>query len=117
MARTNPELWQLPKWHPDCDGDFLFAGLRTVANALLSETDLDAKLAIIEDGYARLEVFDGKTPIGLVYVSRANRGDKPPAMLFTVYAGADDDELTTTDVAAAVGFLDARRTALPRDVA
>jgi hypothetical protein len=72
MTRSDPNLWQIPTWHPDWDGDFTFAGLRTFAEALLVGTDLDAKLVIIEEGYARLEVFGGALRIGLVYV---NRGD------------------------------------------
>jgi len=58
-----------------------------------------------------LDVFDGTTLIGLVYV---NRGDEPSEpLVVTVYAGAEDDEFTTTDIAAAVRFLDEHRTAFP----
>ncbi len=112
MTRTDPILWQIPTWHPDCDGDFLFAGLRLFATALLNQTDLDAKLAIVEEGYAHLEVFHGATRIGLVY---ANRSHEPPTPMFTVYAGAEDDELSTTDIAATLRFLDEHRTAFPED--
>jgi len=112
MMRVDPNLWQIPQWHADWDGEFQFAGLRTFAKALHGGTDLDATLSIIEEGYARLEVFDSATRTGLVYV---NRDDDPLVPLFTVYAGAGDDELTTTDIAAAVRFLDQRRTAFPED--
>ena len=112
MTRVDPKLWQVPQWHADWDGDFQFASLRTFAEALHGGTDLDAKLAIIEEGYARLEVFDHAMLIGLVYV---NRGDDASMPLFTVYAGAEDDELTTTDIPAAVRFLGQRRTAFAED--
>jgi hypothetical protein len=112
MTRVDPNLWQIPQWHADWDGDFQFAGLRRFANALHDGTDLDARLSIIEEGYARVAVFDNATLIGLVYV---NRGDDTSIPLFTVYAGAEDDELTTTDIEAAVRFLDQRRTAFPED--
>ena len=112
MTRVDPNLWQIPQWHADWDGEFQFAGLRTFAKALHDGTDLDATLSIIEEGYARLEVFGSAMLIGLVYV---NRGDDPSIPLFTVYAGAEDEELTTTDNAAAVRFLDQRRTAFPED--
>ena len=110
MTRVDPNLWQIPQWHPDWDGDFQFAGLRTFAKAVHDGTDLDATLSIIEEGYARLEVFASALRIGLVYVTR---GDDASIPLFTVYAGAEDDELTTGDIAAAVRFLDERRTAFP----
>jgi hypothetical protein len=112
MTRSDPNLWQIPEWHPDWDGDFTFAGLRTFADAVLARTDLDARLVIIEEGYARLEVFGGTVRIGLVYV---NRGDDWAVPLFTVYAGAGDEELTTVDVLAGVGFLDTHRTGFPED--
>jgi hypothetical protein len=102
MTRVDPKLWQIPQWHADWDGEFQFAGLRTFAKALHFGTDLDAKLAIVEEGYAHIEVFEQAMLIGLVYV---NRGDAPSLPLFSVYAGAHDDELTTSDVAAAVQFL------------
>src|SRR5262245_2462601 len=111
MTRVDPNLWQIPQWHADGDGDFQFEALRTFAMAVHGGTDLDARLSIIEEGYARLEVLDGATLTGLVYV---NRGDASIPR-FTVYAGAEDDELTTTDVAAAVRFLNQRRTAFPED--
>ena len=114
MARVDPNLWQIPQWHADWDGEFQFAGLRRFANALHDGTDLDARLSIIEEGYAHLEVIDSAMRIGLVYV---NRGDDPSIPLFTVYAGAEDDDLTTTDIAAAVRFLDQRRTPFPEDAA
>lgn len=112
MTRVDPDLWQIPQWHADCDGEFQFEGLRTFANALHDGTDLDAALSIIEEGYARLELFDRAMLIGLVYV---NRGDDASIPSFTVYAGSEDDELTTTDIAAAVRFLHERRTAFPED--
>ena len=108
MTRVDPNLWQIPQWPADWDGEFQFAGLRTFAMALHAVTDLDATLSIIEEGYTRLKVFDGPMRIGLVYV---NRGDRASIPLFTAYAGAEDDELTTTDIAAAVRFLNQRRTA------
>jgi hypothetical protein len=112
MARSDPNLWQIPKWHPDWDGDFTFAGLRTFANVLLARTDLDARLTIIEEGYAHLEVLSGTVRIGLVYV---NRGDDCAVPQFTVYAGAGDDDLTTINVLAAVRFLDTHRMRFPED--
>ena len=95
----------------------MFAGLRAVATAVLNQTDLGATLAIMEEGYAHLDVFDGTTRVGLVYVNRGGGGSGPPVPLFTVYAGAEDDELTTADIAAAVRFLDEHRTAFPEDPA
>jgi hypothetical protein len=44
-----------------------------------------------------------------------DRGGGPSLPLFTVYAGTEDDELTTADVATALRFLDQRRTAYPED--
>jgi Cys-tRNA synthase (O-phospho-L-seryl-tRNA:Cys-tRNA synthase) len=112
MTRVDPNLWQIPQWHPDWDGDFMFAGLRAAAKAVLDATDLDAKLTIVEDGYAHVDVFIAATRIGLVHV---NRADDPSVPQFTVYAGAEDEELTTTDLGAAVRFLDKHRTAFPED--
>lgn len=112
MTRVDPNLWPIPRWHADWDGEFQLAGLRSVAKALHDVTDLDARLSIIEEGYARLEIFDRAKRIGLVYV---NRGDDRSVPLYTVYAGAVDDELTTNEVATAVRFLDQRRMALPED--
>lgn len=71
MTRVDPNLWQIPQWHADWDGEFQFAGLRTFAKALQDGTDLDTTLSIIEEGYARLEVFDSAMRIGLVYWSVA----------------------------------------------
>ena len=112
MTRVDPNLWQIPQWHAVWDGEFQFAGLRTFAKALHDRTDLDATLLIIEEGYARLEVFDSAMRIGVVYV---NRGDDASIALYTVYAGTEDDELTTADIAAVLRFLDRRRTAFPED--
>lgn len=106
--RDDPNLWQVPQWHPDWDGDFEFAGLRSVAKAVLDATDLDVKLSIVEEGYMHVDVFGGSTRIGMVYV---NRADDPSVPQFSIYAGAEDDELTTTDVVAAV--LGARRNVWP----
>jgi hypothetical protein len=112
MTRVDPNLWSVPQWHADWDGEFLFASLRTFAEALHDGTDLDARLAIIVEGYAHLDVFDGAMRIGLVYV---NRGDDRSIPSFTVFAGAEDDEQTTTDIEAAVRFLDQRRSAFQED--
>lgn len=112
MARVDPDHWEIPNWHPDWDGDFTFAGLRAFAKALHDATDLDAKLAIIEDGYAHLDVFKGAMRIGIVYV---NRGDGGCAPQFSVYAGAEDQELTTADVGAGLRFLDDQQTLFPED--
>jgi hypothetical protein len=112
MTRIDPDHWQLPKWHPDWDGDFTFAGLRTFAKTVHDSSDLDAKLAIIEDGYAHLDMFLGVMRIGLVYV---NRGGDRAVPLFSVYAGEKDDELTTVDIASALRFLNERRTQFPED--
>ena len=112
MTRFDPSRWQIPQWHADWDGDFHFAGLRMFANRLHDSTDLDAMLSLIEEGYVHVDVFDGAMRIGLVYV---NRGDDASIPLFTVYAGSEDDELTTTDITAAVRFLDQHRTAFPED--
>ena len=113
MTRVDPNLWQTPEWHTDWDGEFQFSALRGFARVLHAGTDLDARLAIIETGYARLEVFDGVRRIGMAYANRADDASLPS---FTVYAGATDDELTTTDIAAALRFLDQRRTAFPENV-
>ena len=112
MTRVDPNLWQIPKWHPDCDGDFMFAGLRAFARAVLDSTDLNAKLAIIEEGLAHVEVFSSATRIGLVYV---NRGKEPGVPQYSVFAGANDDELHTRKITVAVRFLDAHRTPYPDD--
>jgi len=112
MSRGDPKLWQIPQWHADWDGAFQFTSLQTFAKALQDATDLDVTLSIIEEGYVRLEVFGTAARIGMVYV---NRGDDPLIPLFTVYAGAEDDELTTTDAAAALEFLDRRQTSLKED--
>lgn len=108
MNRVDPNLWQIPQWHADWDGEFQFASLRAFATAVFDRTDLGVGLAIVEEGYARLEVFCGATRIGVVYVNRAE--DRSVAT-FAVFAGAEDDELNTTDVAAGVRFLGERRTA------
>ena len=112
MTRVDPNLWQIPNWHSDWDGEFTFAALRAFAKALFDSTDLNAELAIIEEGWAHLDVLDGPTRIGLVYV---NRGDAPSGRLFTIYAGAEEDELTTADIEAAMRFLDEHRTPFPDD--
>lgn len=111
-SHIDPDLWQIPTWHPDWDGDFMFEGLRMIGKAVLAATDLDAKLAVIDEGSAHVDVFHGRTRIGFVHV---NRGDCPTVPEFSVYAGADADELTTTDITAAVRFLDEHRTAFPED--
>ena len=113
MPRAHPNLWQLPQWHPDWDGDFTFAALRTVALALLEHTDLDPRLAIVCDGYAHLDVYSGPTRTGIAHVNRAIADSSIPE--FSLYAGAENDELTTTDLAAAIRFLNERRTAFPEN--
>ena len=113
MTRSDPNLWPTPTWDPDWDGDFAFAALRGFANDLLAHTDLDARLTIIEDGYARLDVFSGAQRIGLVYVNRAI--DDPSVPAFTIYAGTEDADLTTKDIAAALRFLNEHRTPLSED--
>jgi hypothetical protein len=112
MTRVDPSLWQLPKWHPDCDGDFQFAGLRAFAKAVLDSTDLDAKLAIIDEGYARVEVFSGTMRIGQVYV---NRGNEPEVPDYSIFAGEEDNELHTRKIAVAIRFLNTHRTPHPDD--
>ena len=112
MTRVDPNLWQAPQWHPDWDGDFQFQCLRVFANSLLADTDLGVRLDVIEEGYARLEVFSGEVRIGEVYVNRAEDRTHPQ---FAVFAGAGGDELHTSNVAEGVSFLSARRTPYPDD--
>lgn len=112
MNRIDPNLWQLPPWHKDWDGEFQFSQLRTFAETLHGSTDLDAMLSIIEVGYARLEVFDEAMCIGLLYV---NRTEDASTRSFTLYAGANDDETTTVELAAGVEFLSQRRSMFPKE--
>ena len=102
----------MPQWHPDWDGDFQFQNLRVFANSLLSDTDLAVRLDVIEEGYARLEVFSGNVRIGEVYVNRAEDRTRPQ---FAVFAGTGGDELQTSNVPEGVRFFSARRTAYPED--
>ena len=108
MARVNPNFWPTPNWHTQWDGDFVFASLRSFAQAVLAVGDLSVQLVIIEDGYARLHIFRDTTRIGVVY---ANRESKSSVAQFTIYAGADDEEMTTADISAAVRFVGKHRTA------
>src|SRR5687767_12969115 len=112
MTRVDPNLWQVPKWHRDWDGDFQFQNLRVFANSLMAASDLAFRLDVIEEGYVRLEVFSGDVRIGEVYVNRAEDRTHPR---FAVFAGTGGDELQTSNVAEGVSFLSARRTAYRDD--
>jgi len=107
MIDADSNAWRVPPWQPAWDGDFQFQGLRAFADAIGSATDLSSRPEVIEEGYVRLVVLCGVTVIGVLYVNRSENGVSP---VFAVYAGADDDELQTTDVAAGVEFLSGRRT-------
>ena len=112
MPRVDPNLWQIPSWHPDGDGEFQFGALGAFARALHATSDLGAQLSIIEEGYARLEIFEGARKIGLVYVNRAEDRSIP---LFSVYAGESDSELTTTYMFEGIQFLGDNRTVFPAE--
>ena len=112
MTRVDPNVWQVPQWHPDWDGEFQLENLRVFANSLLADTDLAVGLDVIEEGYARLEVFSGDVRTGEVYVNRAEDRTRPQ---FAVFAGTGGDELQTGNVAEGVSFLSGRRTAYPED--
>ena len=112
MTRVDPNLWQVPQWHPDWDGEFQFENLRVLANSLLADTHLAVRLDVIEEGYVRLEVFSGDVRIGEVYVNRAEDRSRPQ---FAVFAGTGGEELQTSNLAEGVFFLSTRRTAYPED--
>src|SRR5687768_8698919 len=97
----DPDRWQLPDWPWGWGGPFEFESLRAFWKALLP-TNLHAKLDAFEESYVRLEVFRRPTRTGLVYV---NRADDKVTPLFSVFAGAEDEELHTPDIPAAVAFL------------
>jgi hypothetical protein len=108
--RDDPSSWHIPAWHPDWDGDFTFAALRAFAESVLTHTDLETSLAIVEDGYAHLDVFRGSDRVGIVHVNRGDGGTPK----YSVYAGAAD-ELHTSDVPLAIQLLRDSRTAFPAD--
>ena len=114
MAQEDPNLWQLPKWNPYWDGEFVFASLRSFALSVLSHTELTTRLNIIEEGYAELEVFRRTMKIGLVYVNRSEKASVPQ---LSFYAGKDEDEFHTTDINAALAFLETCHTIFPKDAA
>lgn len=109
---SDPDTWKLPKWHPDWDGEFEIESLRALAKTITDSPVLSVGFTSFGDGYARLDVFRGKILIGLVYVNRSDDRSLPE---FSIYAGAEETELHTTDSESAIAFLERFESPLPDD--
>lgn len=109
---SDPTAWVLPQWHPDWDGEFQLESLREFAKSLRSSTAFRVGLSIIEEGYAHLDVLREQDIIGSVYV---NRSEEPTVPQFSIFAGADEEELHTTNAASAIEFLERVKSPLSND--